>query len=150
MHHLGLPDAMHARHRLQVDLRVPVGVEEDARVGGLAVDAEAARARRHEEAEPAAAHHVEGVDVDRALHAVCGAVEAAVLVLAVVEEVFEQVQRRGELREEDDAVAGAVELVEEPVEQLELARAVDELLGVGVLAVGLDAGEEERVVAALA
>jgi hypothetical protein len=30
VHHLGLTDAVHARHRLQIDLRVPVGVEEDA------------------------------------------------------------------------------------------------------------------------
>ena len=30
VHHLGLTDAVHARHRLQVDLRVPVRVEEDA------------------------------------------------------------------------------------------------------------------------
>ena len=49
--HLRLPDAVHARHRLHVDLRVPVRVEEDARVGGLAVDAEASRARGHEEDE---------------------------------------------------------------------------------------------------
>ena len=34
----------------------------------------------------------------------------------VLEEVFEQVQRRGELREEDDAVAIALELCEQPVE----------------------------------
>ena len=131
VHHLGLTDAVHARHRLQVDLRVPVRVEEDAAeaigqargqpicrgggtrrraagggrraaggkrqaaggkrqaasgshspgVGGLAVDAEAARARGHEEDKPGRAGHVEGVDVDRALHAVGAAVEPAVLVL---------------------------------------------------------------------
>lgn len=80
-------------------LRVPVRVEEDARVGGLAVDAESARTRRHEEDELGGAQHVEGVDVHRALHAVGRAVEPAVLVVLMREEVFEQVERRGELRE---------------------------------------------------
>ena len=57
-------------HRLQVLLRVPVAVEEDARVGGLQVDAEAARARRHEEEEDLGAGRVEGLQVDHSLHPV--------------------------------------------------------------------------------
>ena len=51
VYRLLLAEAVHARHGLQVHLRVPVGVEENARVGRLQVDAEAARARGHEEDE---------------------------------------------------------------------------------------------------
>ena len=70
MDRLCLADPVHARHRLQVDLRVSVRVEHDAGVRRLAVDAQPARARRHEEDEPARARHVERVDVYRLLNAV--------------------------------------------------------------------------------
>ena len=71
---LGLPDAVRARHRLHVVLRVPVGVEDDARVGGDQVDAEAARARREQEGERLAARLAEAVDGGLAQVAAHGAV----------------------------------------------------------------------------
>ena len=46
LHGLRLADAVAAGHRLHVVLRVPVAIEDDARVRGDEVDADAARARR--------------------------------------------------------------------------------------------------------
>ena len=77
--------------------RQAMGGSHSPGVGGLAVDAEAARARGHEKDKPGRAGHVEGVDVDRALHAVGAAVEPAVAVLLVREEVLEQVEGAREL-----------------------------------------------------
>mmetsp|Transcript_54583 Transcript_54583/g.119033 ORF Transcript_54583/g.119033 Transcript_54583/m.119033 type:complete len:421 (+) Transcript_54583:1335-2597(+) len=139
VHHFLLSDAMDARHCLHVHLRVPVRVEEDAGVRRLAVDAEAASARRHQEDEPLAAFHVEGVDVDGALYSVGAAVEPAVLVADVVEKVFEEVERRGELREENHAVATGEELGQQAREHLKLSGAIDELLFVRLIGRRLNA-----------
>ena len=51
LHGLGLADPMYARHRLHIVLRVPVGVEDNDRVGRGQVDPHAARARREYEDE---------------------------------------------------------------------------------------------------
>ena len=93
-------------HSLQVHLRVPVRVKEDARVRRLAIDAKSARARAHQEDETRRARHVERVDVDGALHAVGGAVEAAVLVALVRQKVLEQVEGARELRQHKHAGTG--------------------------------------------
>ena len=74
---LRLAEPVHARHGLEVRLRVPVRVVEHARVRGLQVDAQAARARRHEEDEERARRLVERAHVDDAAHAVRRAREAA-------------------------------------------------------------------------
>jgi hypothetical protein len=91
--------------RLQVGVRVPVRVEDDARVGGDKVDAEAARARREEE-------DVDGgvrVEVLHRLHAVDGrdgAVEPAVLVASPREVVLEDVEHARHLREDQHLPSG--------------------------------------------
>jgi hypothetical protein len=85
-----------------------------------------------------------------AWHATRSAVAASVWAwLRTGEKLLEQVEGGGELREEHDAVAVGLELGEQPIEQLELARAVDELLRVRLVVAGLDTREEVRVVAAL-
>eukprot|EP00967_Tisochrysis_lutea_P044243 scaffold53588_cov30-Tisochrysis_lutea.AAC.4 len=137
MYLLGLAYSVHARHGLQVNLRVPVRVKEDAGVGRLAVDTKATRAGRHEENEFGRARHVEAIDVDGALNAVGATVQAAVLILLVVEEVLDQVERRGELREEHHSVALCEQLGQKAAKQLELSRAIHKLVDVVLLARGL-------------
>jgi hypothetical protein len=80
LHRLLLADAVRAVHRLQVHLRVPVAVVEDDDVGSREVDAQAARARREQEAKLLAAVRVERVDHVLAVLARRVAVDAAVLV----------------------------------------------------------------------
>jgi hypothetical protein len=61
VHGLGLAEPVNPGHRLQVALRVPVRVEEDGGVCGLAVDAETAGPCGHEEEEDGRARRVEGL-----------------------------------------------------------------------------------------
>ena len=67
---LFLPDAVHPRHRLRVNLRVPIGIVQNARVRRLQVDAEAARPGGQQEGEHRGVWAVERGDVDRPLHSV--------------------------------------------------------------------------------
>ncbi len=126
-------------------LRVPVRVVEDDGVGRGEVHAHAARARGDEEDEEVGPGGVEAAQVEAALHAVGGAVEARVLVAAEEAVVLQDVEHGGELREEEDAVAVRLELGEHAVEEAELPRGLHHLLPRRVLRVR----QQVRVVAAL-
>ena len=101
--------------------RTRTPVEEDARVCGLQVDAEAARARREHVDKVLAARLVELLHVDHALDAVGAAVEAAVAHAFFVQVLLQDVEHDRELAEQHDAVAARVELVEQAVEHDHLA-----------------------------
>jgi hypothetical protein len=77
-----LADAVGARHRLQVVLRVPVRVEDDDGVGCGQVDAQPARPRGQQEGKVAGVWRVEVLHGLVAQLGGRGAVEALVLVAA--------------------------------------------------------------------
>eukprot|EP00964_Phaeocystis_antarctica_P086870 scaffold55055_cov60-Phaeocystis_antarctica.AAC.1 len=138
--------------RLQVRVRVPVAVEDDARVGRHQVDAEAARARREQEDVDGRV----GVEVVHRLHAVGrgdAAVEPPELPCPPREVVLEDVEHARHLREDEHlVVALPLELRQDAVEQLHLARRLHQHLVDRLLPrVRVDGPlEEVRVVAALA
>ena len=101
---------MAARHALQVVLRVPVGVEDDDRVGGGQVDADAARARREQEEERARCRVREAVDCLLALILTHRAVEALITPSTRIYQILNQIQQLCKLREEEDAMTLALEL----------------------------------------
>mmetsp|Transcript_24257 Transcript_24257/g.71712 ORF Transcript_24257/g.71712 Transcript_24257/m.71712 type:complete len:740 (-) Transcript_24257:1603-3822(-) len=138
-----LPDPVRAVHRLQVGLRVPVAVEEDDCVGRLEVEPEPARARREHKDEVVRARRVELAEQLAAILALGAAVEAEVLVVAQVEVELEQVHQLHHLREDEHAVAERLQLWQDAVEELELARAAPEQVRVVAELPELLGGEEE-------
>ena len=111
---------------LQVLLGVPVAVEEDDGVGGGEVDALAAGAGAEEE-EALVRLRVEGGDLLAPLVLLDGAVDAA-HGPAVLQRgpVFEDVELRFELREDEDFVGFAEEVGDEAVEEEHFARVRDQ------------------------
>ena len=152
-----LPDAVAARLRLQVVLRVPVRVEDDHRVRRREVDAEPARAGGEEEDEVLGAGLVEAVHRALALLAGHRAVEPLVLPALQAQVLREDVEHPHHLREDEHAVPGRLQPLEQLVEQHHLAGGVDERAEARRLVARRDAGveargrgrEEERVVAEL-
>ena len=98
-HKLRLADAVAARLRLQVVLRVPVGVVDDDRVGRGEVDAHAARARAEQEEKGGRAGLAEPVDGGLALVAGDRAVEALVGQALEINVLLDEVEQHRELRE---------------------------------------------------
>tara|TARA_B100000768_G_C11156957_1_gene322813 strand:- start:56 stop:430 length:375 start_codon:yes stop_codon:yes gene_type:complete len=117
-----LPDAVRARHRLQVHLRVPVRVEEDDRVGALQVEAEAAGARGEHEYEVGRVGRVELRQQVAAVVTLGVAIEPQVAVPHHLAVLLEQVHELHHLREDEHPVPQRLELGQDAVEQLELAR----------------------------
>mmetsp|Transcript_35796 Transcript_35796/g.114003 ORF Transcript_35796/g.114003 Transcript_35796/m.114003 type:complete len:263 (-) Transcript_35796:2645-3433(-) len=131
---------MAARHRLQVVLRVPVGVEHDNGVGRGQVDADTARSRSDDEDERLGGRVGEAVDGRLPLAAGDGAVEPLVSPAAPLHEVLDQVEHLGELGEEQDAVAVRLELGQQLVQQDQLARRLDQPVAVARLVLILEPG----------
>ena len=67
MDHFLLSDTVYSGHGLDVQLGVPVTVEQDGRVGGLEVHTEATSSRAHEKKKSARPRCVKAVDVDLSL-----------------------------------------------------------------------------------
>lgn len=133
---------------LEIDLRVPVRVEEDDGVGRLQVEAEAAGARREHEDEVGRVGGIEALEELAAVLGLGAAVEAEVLEAAVDKVVLHDGHQLRHLGEDEHAVASGAELRQDAVEEGELARGADEvLLGEGGAGLVL---EEVRVVADLA
>ena len=148
---------MAARHRLHVILRVPVRVEDDARVGGGEVDANAASARRQQEDKCAVGAVLSTEAIDRGLPRVHVrvAIEPLEAEAPFEQKVDQEVEHHRELREDEHAVPLRLELRQQLVEQHQLARRAEK----GVAARtrrharcggGLDPLDQVRVVAALA
>ena len=76
-----LPDPVRAVLRLQILVRVPVGVEDDDRVGRLQVQTETARARRQDEDEVLRVGRVELLEHLSAIVRASRAVQTQVLVI---------------------------------------------------------------------
>mmetsp|Transcript_23997 Transcript_23997/g.42991 ORF Transcript_23997/g.42991 Transcript_23997/m.42991 type:complete len:383 (-) Transcript_23997:1041-2189(-) len=128
-----LPDAMTPIHRLGVLMGVPIGVEDDARVGGGKVDSQSSRAGGEEEDEVAIVAVVAGAsfsggflrveDVHLALALVDfgGAVDAAVFPLTVQEIILNDIQQGGHLAEDEYLVFVPVKPVQHAIQQRKLA-----------------------------
>ena len=123
-----------ARERLDVVVRVPVGVVQDHRVRRRQVDALPARARREQEdkrlvvgAAPLQVG-VEAVDAMLALRVGGRAVEALVAVALRHQVVLQNVEHLHHLRDDEHAVAAGAQLLEHPIEQLHLPARRHELL----------------------
>mmetsp|Transcript_33192 Transcript_33192/g.105872 ORF Transcript_33192/g.105872 Transcript_33192/m.105872 type:complete len:254 (+) Transcript_33192:346-1107(+) len=119
-HALGLADAVAAVLRLQVHVRVPVAVEDDARVCRHEVDAEPARAGR-EQKDVDRLVRVEVVHRLRPVLRRHAAVEAAALVAAQGAVLLQDVEHPRHLREDEHLVPILGELRHQPVEQQHLA-----------------------------
>ena len=127
LHLLGLPDAVAARHRLQVVLRVPVAVVDDGGVGGGEGDAHPAGARG-EQVDKARPVAVEAVDARLPVRLARAPVQALELVRHLVQVVLQQVQHDGELREDQNLLALALELGQELGDEGHLPRRADQEL----------------------
>mmetsp|Transcript_3158 Transcript_3158/g.7492 ORF Transcript_3158/g.7492 Transcript_3158/m.7492 type:complete len:407 (+) Transcript_3158:1050-2270(+) len=92
LHLAALPDAVRPRHGLHVILRVPIGVEDDARVRCGQVDPQAARARGEEEDECVRAGLAEAIDRRLPQVAAYRTVKPLVRVAALAEVVGEHVE----------------------------------------------------------
>jgi len=103
-HVLLLADAVAARLRLQVILRIPVAVVDDDGVGGRQVDAEAARPRAQQEHELVAVGLAVAVDGLLALLAANAAVDALVGEALEHQVVLDDVQDADHLREDEHLV----------------------------------------------
>ena len=116
-----LADAVGAVLRLEVLLRIPVGVEEDDRVSGGEVDSLPARAGAKKE-ELAVFVGVEIFDLDAALVLLDGPIDAAALpAVQQRDPVFEDVEGRFELREDKNFVVVLEEVGEKAGEEEHLA-----------------------------
>ena len=146
---------MRPAQRLDIVVRVPVGIVKHDRVCGGEVDAEAARPGREEEDElllgGGAQVAVEAIDAQLPLRGAHVAVEPLEAVAARQQVVLEDVEHLGHLAEDEHPVVVGLELGQQQLEQLHLAAALDELgqLGCGEVGVGLVALDEPRVVGAL-
>ena len=118
VHCLGLPNAMYTGHSLDIHLRVPVRVVQDAGVCSLEIDPQAASTGVEDVDENVRAGAVEKGNVDPALDAVRGAVHAPVLVASHVQVVLNDVKHNVELGEQDNPVPVCLELREKLVEHL--------------------------------
>mmetsp|Transcript_41676 Transcript_41676/g.114833 ORF Transcript_41676/g.114833 Transcript_41676/m.114833 type:complete len:297 (+) Transcript_41676:818-1708(+) len=132
-------------------MRIPVRVKNDARVGRDEVDAQPARARRQQE-DINRLVRVEIVHRLPALVVADGAVEPAEAHALPREVVLEDVEHARHLREDQDLVVTlGLELAQDAVEQLHLARGHQQDVVDDLAPVGVDRPlEEVRVVAALA
>mmetsp|Transcript_30860 Transcript_30860/g.73325 ORF Transcript_30860/g.73325 Transcript_30860/m.73325 type:complete len:377 (-) Transcript_30860:2759-3889(-) len=148
----GLPDPVRPSQRLHVAVGVEVRVVQNDRICGREVDALPARARREQEHEHCPVLIVELVDEALALVARDVSVDPHVRVSEEGEELLEDVEHRGELREDQDLGAILEQLRQDLLEEDELSRSAREkhvfcLLG---RCGGDGRVEEVRVVAALA
>ncbi len=113
---------------LEIVLRVPVRVENDDRVGGGQVDAEAAGSRRQEEAKVLRSFGVEvfqRLASKLALDATVQSLEGKVAQLQVL---ADQVEHAHHLREDEHAVARFAQAHQQLVQQHQLSRAANQLL----------------------
>ena len=125
-HRLRLPNPVAARLRLHVVLRVPVGVEDDHRVGRGERDAHAACARAQQKAE-----HVAVLVVERADRLLAGiasdrAIDPRVGVASEAQIALQQVQHRRELAEDQNAVAFRLQLAQQLMQQHHLPARLDQ------------------------
>uniref|UniRef100_A0AAG5DLD8 Uncharacterized protein n=1 Tax=Anopheles atroparvus TaxID=41427 RepID=A0AAG5DLD8_ANOAO len=137
-------------HRLQVHLRVPVGVIDDDHVGRGQVDAQPAGTRRQHEDELGAVLRVVVGDHVRAVLVRRLAIEPAVLVAAPVAKVLQDVQHARHLAEDEYARVLLLQLPEQLVEHHHLAGVLQQVVVGRVRRARLGPVEQVRVVGALA
>ena len=120
-----LADAVAPRHRLEIVLRVPVGVVNDGGVGGGERDAHAAGSCG-EQVDEALAVCVEAVDAGLAISLGRAAVEPFVFVAHQVEVVAEDVEDDCELRKDENLVSLRFQLGKELVQEHHLTAGLRE------------------------
>mmetsp|Transcript_28915 Transcript_28915/g.83963 ORF Transcript_28915/g.83963 Transcript_28915/m.83963 type:complete len:731 (+) Transcript_28915:2411-4603(+) len=135
---------------LQIGLRIPIRIVENAGIGRLEVDAKTTGAGGKDEGELGAVLDVEDVDGGLAIGVIGVAIDAAVLVAAHVHKILEDVQNARHLGEDEDSAATLLEPLEELVEHVELAAVVDQVIAEWVEGSVLHALEEIGMATALA
>ena len=116
----GLTETMGAIHGLRVDGRVPIAVVEDDSVGGCEVDTETTSTSGQQEHEDLGSR-LESGDSVATVFQLGRSVEAAVLVVAVSEVLFHQVDHASHLEVEQNTMSALLELAKEPIQLGELA-----------------------------
>eukprot|EP00968_Pinguiococcus_pyrenoidosus_P021742 scaffold2908_cov257-Pinguiococcus_pyrenoidosus.AAC.3 len=149
VHWLRLSDAVASVLGLQVCLRVPVGVVQDARVSRLEVDTQPTGARAEEKDELLTPRRVVLLDLGLAEFVAGVAVDAAVGVVLCHAVVLHDIHHPRHLRENQDAVVPLLHLGEKLVQQDHLPAVLPQVVAQRVQAAVFDALKEVGVVAAL-
>mmetsp|Transcript_53146 Transcript_53146/g.92737 ORF Transcript_53146/g.92737 Transcript_53146/m.92737 type:complete len:246 (-) Transcript_53146:1138-1875(-) len=149
MHRLGLSNAVHSGHSLDVHLGVPITVKQHHRVRREQVHSLSAGACAETEHIVGTVGLVELVDQYFAHHTVGGPVQAAVAVTAPVQKVADNVETLGELAEDHHSVALVGQFGQQSVQYDHLARSCDDLFSY-LAVLGTRSREQVRVIGGLA
>jgi hypothetical protein len=123
VHIASLTDSMSPIRALPVHGRIPIEIVEDDGICASQVDPETAGAGRQDETQNTIVV-VKPLGEDLALLDFCSSVETQVPVAVNVQELLQDVQDLGHLREDQGAVASCLELPEEFVQSLQLSAVV--------------------------